>query len=91
MKFILGILGYLGIGFVWMLLAIVACKKFKLRLFWGQDYIGRWRRNYLELLFLIGWPLLVPVGVLIWLLYLIQRVYAPIIGREPPEDGWGVE
>jgi hypothetical protein len=86
MKFILGMIGYLGIGFVWLLLATLIDRKLKLNPFWEYDPWGGWSRNYGEMCILFGWPVLAPIGVLSGLLYLLQRVCTLLIGKKPSDD-----
>jgi hypothetical protein len=86
MEFILGILGYLGIGFVWLMCVAFMDKKFKLDLFWDHDPWEGWSKNYGEICVLIGWPLIIPAGGLFGMLYLLHHICMLITGKKSPND-----
>jgi uncharacterized BrkB/YihY/UPF0761 family membrane protein len=86
MRLIGGILGYLGIGLFWMLLAIVLNKKFKLNIFWEHDPWSGWSRNGFEFAIVLGWVLFVPVSAIMGLCFLFYRICTPFIGKEPSDE-----
>jgi NADH:ubiquinone oxidoreductase subunit 5 (subunit L)/multisubunit Na+/H+ antiporter MnhA subunit len=79
-------MGYFGIGLIWLLLAIVLSKKFKLNIFWEYDPWGGWSRNSAEISIFIGWIVIVPVLAIIGLFYLFHRICTLFIGKRPFDD-----
>jgi hypothetical protein len=80
------VLGYLGIGFILLLLTALVDKKFKLKLFWEYDPWFGWDRNCLEFFIVLGWFVLVPICGLAGLCFLLFRLFTLVIGKEPPKD-----
>jgi uncharacterized membrane protein len=93
MKVALGIIFYLIIGVGWLILAVLVCKKLKLRVFWDTDIWGDPERTNLEVPFLLGWPLSVSIGIIALFLYVLKYICTLIVGevphyrrREPEEE-----
>jgi hypothetical protein len=81
-------MGYLGVGFVLALLAILVSRKLKLKIFLEQSG-DSWERNFLEFFILFAWPLAILVGGVAGLFYLLYCVFSLQIRKETPNDKIG--